>query len=174
MSFRCMLGFHDFMDFSKGTEKCKRCRQERNHVWEALPSDSPGQHRCKTCRRMDAVLNVWPTCSCPVCTIMRNHDVGTLTSIISSKNGHSYWKHKKGAFYEFDEDPNEVALALAVLTASLQREVQKVDGHTLAKVTSLMNVTIHVQGPCDEPCKPKSIDCGTAIQLARQELARRC
>jgi hypothetical protein len=105
---------------------------------------------------------------------MRNRDVSTLVGFISSKNGHCYPKFRAFGVYSFSEDPDEALLALAVLTARLQHEVQKVDGHDLAKVASLTSVTIHVQGPCDEPCKPKNIDCGTAIQLARQELARRC
>ncbi len=138
-----------------------------------LPFDSPGQHQCKTCSGRAGVLDVWSTCACPDCQTARTRDVGTLISTISTNNENYYWKHKKSGIYEFSKDPNEVPLALAVLTACLQREARNIDSHDLAKVASLASITIHVQGICNEGCKPQNIDCSAAIQLARQELARR-
>jgi hypothetical protein len=182
MNIRCMFGVHDWVDFSKNSEKCKRCAREQPHTWErrtiSLPSGSPGLHRCKSCGRTGWPLEVWKDCYCPDCQRFRGYDIGTLVSTISTKNGSYYRKHKgtyNGVFldYEFTENPNEAPLALAVLTERLREAAGDLGEHDLERVTSLTSVTIHVQGPCNEPCRAKDLDCSTAIQLARQALLSR-
>ena len=174
MNVLCILGLHDF---SKDCGKCRRCGQQRfnTHQWEveSLPSDSPSRHQCTKCRKLCSVMDVWPTCQCPNCRTFRSHDVRTLVSIVTSKNGRYYSKSRHSGIYEFTADYNEVPLALAVLTERLKNDVHRLDDNDLAEVASIPNITIHVQGPCDAPCEPKNVDSSAVIQMARQEMAKR-
>jgi len=118
-------------------------------------------------------MNVWPTCNCPACTRIRSSDVSGLVDIILTKNNTEYRKGGPPHVYEFSEDPNEVPLALTVLSDRLERDVDSLGEDALAKVASIPNVIIHVQGPCDEPPQPEHLDCSAIIQKARQEIERR-
>jgi len=158
--------------------KCEYCGFQQDHEWElqydeTLPSSLPGRHRCKNCNHYSDPANVWQSCNCKYCNQFRDADVSTLVSIISNKNGAYYSKSKRAGVYEFYEDPNEVPVALAVLTQHLKNDLSKFTEKELENIASISNVTIHVQAACDEGCKAQDVDCVAAIQLARQELARR-
>ena len=173
MGIECFFSGHNY---AQDCERCLRCGKQRPgaHSW-FVPANDPARHHCSTCGRYGpSVLELWPSCGCPVCARLRRARVGDLVERLSSANGKTYEKTRyQGGVYRYTEDPSEAATALAVLTHRLEHDIEAIDDVVLALVAQLGLVFINVEHACNSPTVREQVDCSQAIQLARQELVRR-
>ncbi len=129
---------------------------------------------CNRCGTRSETVEDWKTCPCSDCSNLRRKSVSELVNVIAHKHGTSYYKTRRdGGVYVFTEDPHEVPLAVDALTHKLEKEAGELDVRLLANVASIRYLVIAVQGACDESAKNTTVDTSTAVQFARQELAKR-